>query len=75
MKKRSESFFGLHFDFHAHKDQVNIGSFCDYETIDKLIEEVKPDYIQCDTKGHVGISSYPTKVGTQANEMKGDKQA
>lgn len=72
VKKRSESFFGLHFDFHAHKDQVNIGSFCDYETIDKLIEEVKPDYIQCDTKGHVGISSYPTKVGTQANEMKGD---
>ncbi|MCR5457990.1 MAG: alpha-L-fucosidase [Clostridiales bacterium] len=72
MKRRAESFFGMHFDFHANKDQVNIGSFCDYETIDKLLEEVKPDYVQCDTKGHEGISSYPTKIGTQADEMKGD---
>ena len=72
VKRRSESFFGMHFDFHAKKDQVNIGSFCDYETIDRLLREVKPDYVQCDTKGHEGISSYPTKTGTRADEMKGD---
>lgn len=72
MKKRREAFFGMHFDFHAKPDQKNIGEFCDYETIDRLLREVKPDYIQCDTKGHYGISSYPTKVGTPAPEMKGD---
>lgn len=72
MKKRGEAFFGMHFDFHAKPDQKNIGEFCDYETIDRLLGQVKPDYVQCDTKGHYGIASYPTKVGTPAPEMKGD---
>ncbi|MBO4429145.1 MAG: alpha-L-fucosidase [Clostridia bacterium] len=71
-KKRSESFFGMHFDFHAHPDQENIGEFCDYDTVDEFLREVKPDYVQCDTKGHAGVSSYPTKVGNPAPNMKGD---
>ena len=71
-KKRSEAFFGMHFDFHAKADQENIGEFCDYETVDELLRNVKPDYVQCDTKGHPGISSYPTKVGYPAKNMKGD---
>ena len=72
MKKRNEAFFGMHFDFHARSCQKNVGEFCDYETIDRLLAEVKPDYVQCDTKGHPGFSSYPTKVGTPTPEMKGD---
>ena len=72
MKKRKDSFFGMHFDFHAHNNQTGIGEFCDYDTIDELLTKVKPDYIQCDTKGHPGISSYPTNVGYRAPEMKGD---
>ena len=71
-KRRDESFFGLHFDFHAGRDQKNIGENCDPDTIERLINEVRPDYIQCDTKGHRGATSYPTKVGYQANDMKGD---
>lgn len=71
-KKRRESFFGMHFDFHAKPGQTNIGEFCDYDAVDLLLREVKPDYIQCDTKGHNGISSYPTKVGNPAPQMKGD---
>lgn len=71
-KKRCDSFFGMHFDFHARPDQTNIGEFCDYETIDLLLREVKPDYIHCASKGHPGISNYPTKYGTPAPEMKGD---
>lgn len=71
-KKRSESFFGMHFDFHAGPNQINIGEFCDYDTLEELITAVKPDYVQCDTKGHPGISSYPTKAGNPAPEMKGD---
>lgn len=71
-KKRSEAFFGMHFDFHAGPNQKNIGEFCDYDTIEELITTVKPDYVQCDTKGHAGITSYPTKIGNPAPEMKGD---
>jgi hypothetical protein len=35
-KKREDSFFGLHFDFHAQPDQKNIGENCDPAMIEKL---------------------------------------
>jgi hypothetical protein len=34
--------------------------------LERIIELVRPDYIQCDCKGHPGFSSYPTKVGNPA---------
>lgn len=71
-RKREDSFFGLHFDFHAQPDQKNIGENSDPALIETLITQVKPDYIQCDTKGHPGISSYPTKAGNPAPEIKAD---
>ena len=71
MRKRKDSFFGLHFDFHANKSSIGLGD-CDVELLDKMLSEVKPDFVQCDTKGHEGISSYPTKVGNPAPGMKGD---
>ncbi|MBR5519841.1 MAG: hypothetical protein IKU55_03895 [Clostridia bacterium] len=71
-KRRSDSFFGMHFDFHAGKDQTGIGSNCAPEVIGRLLDEVKPDYVQCDTKGHRGATSYPTKVGNPAEGMVGD---
>ncbi len=70
-KTRADSFFGLHFDFHAHEDTV-IGSVIQPEVIAKMLDEVKPDYVQIDTKGHPGYSSYPTKAGTPAPDMRGD---
>ena len=71
MRKRKDSFFGLHFDFHADRNCKGLGD-CNVELIDKMLSEVRPDFVQCDTKGHPGISSYPTKVGNPAPEMKGD---
>lgn len=71
-KRRNESFFGMHFDFHAGPNETNIGKTLDGTYLSKLLEEVKPDYIQCDCKGHHGICSYPTKVGKPAPEMNGD---
>ncbi len=69
MKKRTESFFGLHFDFHARETTKNIGKTFKYEWIDELLETVKPDFVQCDTKGHPGITSYPSAYGTSAPDM------
>ncbi|MDD4774385.1 MAG: hypothetical protein PHZ09_12415 [Eubacteriales bacterium] len=71
-RRREDAFFGMHFDFHAGINQENIGENCDPKTIDRLLREVKPDYIQCDTKGHMGSTSYPTKAGYPAPNMKGD---
>jgi hypothetical protein len=64
--RRTESFLGVHFDFHAGDDCVEIGKNVTPEMINTIIDRVKPDYIQVDCKGHRGLSSYPTKVGNPA---------
>lgn len=61
--KRSECFFGIHFDFHARSSDTLIGNTITELMLDTFLTKVKPDYIQIDCKGHPGISSYPTKVG------------
>jgi len=66
MKKRSEGYFGLHFDFHAGADSKDIGKTLTEGMIREVIEMLRPDYIQCDCKGHPGYSSYPTNVGNPA---------
>lgn len=64
--RRSESFLGVHFDFHANEGDQNIGANTTPETVQTIIDAIKPDYIQTDCKGHRGFSSYPTKVGNPA---------
>lgn len=64
--KRADSFFGLHFDFHATDKDNKVGETLTSEMVDSMLTLIKPDYIQIDCKGHPGISSYPTKVGTPA---------
>jgi len=64
--RRSDSFLGIHFDFHAGPDCTQIGASLSEEMIQQIIDKVHPDYLQCDCKGHAGFSSYPTKVGTPA---------
>ncbi|MCL2517373.1 MAG: hypothetical protein FWF15_02305 [Oscillospiraceae bacterium] len=72
IKKRSEGFFGLHFDFHAGADCTEVGKTVTEEMIREIIETLNPDFIQCDCKGHAGYSSYPTKVGNPVPGFIGD---
>jgi hypothetical protein len=69
---RKESFFGLHFDFHASSADSLIGNTLTEEMVDSLLRAVKPDFIQVDCKGHPGFSSYPTKAGIQAPRIAKD---
>ena len=64
--KRSECFLGIHFDFHAMPGQV-VGERFDPSVLARVLDTVKPDFAQCDTKGHPGLSSYPTEVGNPAD--------
>lgn len=64
--KRSESFVGVHFDFHAGRDVPNIGEKTTPEMVQEIIDAIQPDFIQIDSKGHPGLTSYPTKVGNPA---------
>lgn len=70
--KRKDSFFGLHFDFHATLEDDHIGRTLSYGMIDSLLTQVPVDFIQVDCKGHPGISSYPTKLGTPAKSFDKD---
>jgi hypothetical protein len=70
--KRAESFFGLHFDFHAQTNNPEIGRSTTPEMIERIIAQARPDYIQIDCKGHPGISSYPTQAGHPAPRIVGD---
>ena len=69
--KRKDYFFGIHFDFHALEGQV-VPTEYRPDGIARMLDEVKPDFVQCDTKGHAGLFSYPTKVGTPAAGMEVD---
>jgi hypothetical protein len=71
--RRAESFFGLHFDFHASKDDTLVGKTLTEGMIDSLLIAVKPDFIQVDCKGHPGITSYPTKVPNGTHVKSFDK--
>jgi len=65
-KRRSDSFLGVHFDFHAGDDNHEIGKYTTQQMIETILQKVQPDYVQCDCKGHAGFSSYPTRVGYPA---------
>ncbi len=70
--RRADSFFGIHFDFHARADDTNIGVNTTPAMVENIINLVRPDYLQIDCKGHRGFSSYPTKVGYPAPGVVGD---
>ena len=70
--KRADAFLGIHFDFHAGPDCKEIGKHTTPAMVENIIDLVHPDYLQCDCKGHPGLSSYPTKVGNRAPGIIGD---
>ena len=70
--KRADSFLGVHFDFHAGPECNEIGKNTTRAMVEAIIDQVKPDYLQTDCKGHPGLSSYPTKVGNPAPGFVGD---
>ncbi len=64
--RRADSFLGIHFDFHAGDDCTDVGRRLTPEMVEAVIDLVRPDYIQVDSKGHPGVSSYPTEIGHPA---------
>lgn len=63
--RRSESFFG----FHATAKDRELGKLFDEDLLEDFLKRTKPDYIQIDSKGHPGYSSYPTKIGYSNNSF------
>ena len=53
-KNNTKRFLGIHFDFHAVETDSNIGEATTEDMIEKMLEMVRPDFVQCDCKGHPG---------------------
>jgi len=61
---RARSFFGIHYDLHARVDDTVLGAGLTHEHLRAELERLKPDWVQCDAKGHPGWASWSTKVGS-----------
>lgn len=72
MKKRKESFFGLHFDFHARPEYGKQGVTLTEEDIRYICRTFLPDFIQIDCKGHPGYTSYPSSLGNAMPDFEFD---
>ena len=59
--RRADSFFGLHFDLHPNQNDLQLGRDLTDAMADRLLDAVKPDYVQYDCKGHVGYMGYPPR--------------
>ncbi len=57
-------FFGIHYDLHARETDTVLGAETTRENLREMLQRVKPDWIQCDCKGHPGWTSWPTRVGS-----------
>lgn len=58
------AFFGLHYDQHANAQDIELGAELTHEHLLAELSKVKPDWVQCDCKGHPGYTSWPTEVGS-----------
>ncbi|MCL2660735.1 MAG: hypothetical protein FWD64_09495 [Acidobacteriaceae bacterium] len=64
--KRADCFFGLHFDLHPNDKDTALGRDVSDAMVAHLLESCKPDFIQYDSKGHVGYLGFPSKTGMSA---------
>lgn len=63
MKKRKDSFWGIHCDYHAQPWMGTVGKTLCEEDIRTICRELKPDFWQIDCKGHFGYATYPSSLG------------
>jgi hypothetical protein len=64
--RRADSFLGFHFDLHPGPGDPALGRDVTPEMVGRLLDITAPDYIQYDSKGHVGWLGWPSEVGPSA---------
>ncbi len=64
--RRAECFFGLHFDLHPNEKDTALGRDVTPEAVGRLLDRVRPDFVQYDAKGHPGWLGWPSAVGPSA---------
>lgn len=59
-----KAYLGLHHDLHAKATDTELGTELTHDQLREQLQKMRPDFIQCDCKGHEGYASYPTRVGS-----------
>src|SRR5665213_150257 len=72
---RKDCFFGLHFDLHPTPADKALGRDVTDAMISRLLEAVRPDFVQYDSKGHPGYLGFPSKTGMSAPHIVNDSLA
>jgi hypothetical protein len=65
-------YFGIHYDLHASPGDPALGSELSPDHLKQMLQIVRPDWIQCDGKGHAGWTSWPTQIGSPAPHIARD---
>jgi len=68
--RRRDCFLGMHFDLHPNPSDPALGRDVTEKMVDHFLEQVRPDFVQYDYKGHVGYIGYPSNVSTSAPIVK-----
>ncbi|MGB8262041.1 MAG: hypothetical protein WCE75_16905, partial [Terracidiphilus sp.] len=63
---RKQCFFGLHLDLHPNAEDTVLGRDVTEEMLARLLDSVRPDFVQYDSKGHPGYLGFPSKTGMSA---------
>ncbi len=62
VEREARRYFGVHYDTHVQKGWRDFGETTDPARVARMLDEVRPDYIQISCKGHPGYAVYPTKI-------------
>jgi hypothetical protein len=65
-RERKDCFFGLHFDLHPNEKDTVLGRDLTDAMVGHLLERVRPDFVQYDSKGHPGYLGFPSRTGMSA---------
>jgi len=69
-RPRKECFFGIHLDLHPNQTDRLLGRDLSEAMVERFLEQVRPDYVQYDCKGHPGVLGYPSQVSRSAQIVK-----
>lgn len=55
-------YFGLHYDLHASDEDIDLGASANPEQLVPALRLMNPDFVQTDSKGVFGQTSWPSKT-------------
>lgn len=65
-------YIGVHYDLHAQENDRDLGREITHENLRTEWSKIRPDWVQCDCKGHRGWTSWPSTMGNASRGIVND---